>query len=120
MNISEAASRSGLSVSTIRYYEKLKLCPAVRRSASGKRHFTLVDVDWLILLSSLRETGMPLSQMRDFAELYEGGDATVIERKAVLIQHRQSLNKRQSELDRCRDILDQKLSKYQEILEDMK
>lgn len=118
MKIAEVAERSGLSISTIRFYEKSRICPAVERGPDGKRRFSAGDVDWLLLLASLRTTGMPLSDMRAFASLYAAGNETVPQRKAALLAHRQSLVDRQEELDRCRAILERKLKKYDEILED--
>ena len=118
MKISEVAKRTELSVSTIRFYERSGLCPEIGRGSDGKRKFSATDADWLLLLASLRATGMSLSDMRAFAKLYASGDETISLRKAALAAHRRSLEDRQAELDRCRRILDQKLQKYDEILED--
>lgn len=118
MKISKVAQQTGLNISTIRFYEKSGLCPIINRGSDGKREFSATDRDWLLLLASLRATGMPLSDMRAFASLYASGDETVPQRKVALQAHRRSLEDRQSELDRCRTILDEKLQKYEEILED--
>ncbi|WP_371170676.1 MerR family transcriptional regulator [Aliiroseovarius sp. 2305UL8-7] len=118
MKISEVSERTGLSISTIRFYEKSGLCPFIKRDPSGDRHFSETNTDWLALLASLRTTGMPLSEMRVFAELYASGDETIPERKAALLAHRQRLELRQAELDRCRKILERKLQRYDEILKD--
>lgn len=118
MKISEVAELTGLSIPTIRFYEKSGLCPIIERGVDGKRRFSKTDADWLELLGSLRSTGMPMSDMRAFADLYASGDATIPKRKAALLAHRQSLEVRQAELERCRTILDRKLQRYDEILED--
>lgn len=120
MKISEVAELTGLSISTIRFYEKSGLCPFIERGANGKRRFSKTDADWLDLLASLRATGMPLSEMRVFADLYASGDSTIPKRKAALLAHRQNLEVRQAELERCRTILDRKLQKYYEIMKDQK
>ncbi|MEE9454230.1 MAG: MerR family transcriptional regulator [Paracoccaceae bacterium] len=117
MKISEVAERTGLSISVIRFYEKSGLCPPIERGSDGKRTFSAIDTDWLVLLASLRATGMPMSDMRAFAELYASGDEKIGERKAALLAHRQGLEARQTELDRCRAILDRKLEIYDGILE---
>ncbi|MHC2797719.1 DNA-binding transcriptional MerR regulator [Mesorhizobium jarvisii] len=109
MNISEAGSRSGLSVDTIRYYEKLGLLPRIARDRAGKRQFSMEDIDWLVLLSSLRETGMPLKKMRHFAQLYQMGNATLSERKTLLLDHASHLNKQRAALDRCAKLLAYKI-----------
>lgn len=118
MKISEVAKRSGLSISTIRYYEKSGLCPFIQRGADGKRWFSKADADWLDLLASLRSTGMPLAEMRAFADLYASGGGKIPERKAVLLAHKQRLDNRQAELDLCRVILDRKLRRYDEMIKD--
>lgn len=118
MKISEVAACSGLSISAIRFYEKSGLCPFVQRGSDGKRRFSKTDADWLELLASLRSTGMPLAEMRAFAELYASGDDKIPERKAVLLAHGRRLDHRQVELDRCRAILDRKLKRYDEIIGD--
>jgi DNA-binding transcriptional MerR regulator len=117
MKIAEVATRTGLSISTIRFYEKSGLCPAIERGPDGKRQFSATNTDWLLLLASLRATGMPLADMRRFATLYALGNETIPQRKTALLAHRQSLADRQAELDRCRTILERKLNKYDEILE---
>ena len=115
MMISEAALRSGLSVDTIRFYEKSGILPAVDRGPDGNRRFSPENVDWLVLLASLRETGMPMDRMRRFAELYRHGDVTVPERRRMLEEHSAQLARRREALDRCADLLDHKLKRYDEI-----
>jgi len=116
MKITEAAECTGLSISTIRYYERLGICPLIQRGTDGKRRFCTNDIDWLLLLASLRATGMSLSDMRAFARLYASGDETIVQRKSALLEHRKSLEDKQLELDRCRSILDRKLKIYDQKL----
>lgn len=115
MKISEIAARTGLSIATIRYYEGTGLCPAILRGADGQRRFSVKDLDWLALLSSLRETGMPMAEMRIFAALYHAGDDTVTDRKAMLLAHDRRLAERQDQIDRCRRLLAVKMARYDEI-----
>ncbi|MEL6791981.1 MAG: MerR family transcriptional regulator [Pseudomonadota bacterium] len=115
MKISEVADRSGLSIDTIRYYERIGLCPPVQRGSDGHRAFTQEGLDWLTLLASLRETGMPMERMRAFADLYRGGDATVAERRAILLEHRERLKEQHDRIARCETLLDHKLERYEAI-----
>ncbi|MER9976147.1 MerR family transcriptional regulator [Mesorhizobium sp. M0085] len=119
MRISEAASTSGLSIDTIRYYEKLDLLPKIARGSDGKRDFSAETVEWLILLSSLRETGMPMERMLYFAQLYQRGNETLSERKAILLDHAAHLEKRRTALDRCAEVLAYKLKRYDEMTEEL-
>ncbi|MCE8509622.1 MerR family transcriptional regulator [Ruegeria pomeroyi] len=115
MKIAEAADRSGLSIDTIRFYERSGLLPPIARGADGMRRFSPETADWLRLLASLRETGMELRAMRRFAELYRQGDATIPERRRMLQEHAANLELRRAALDRCAALLAHKLQRYSEI-----
>ena len=115
MRIAEAAETSGLSIDTIRYYEKSGLVPKIRRGADGQRRFSAENVEWLCLLYSLRQTGMTMKQMHRFAMLYQAGESTVRERKEILLAHFEYLKHRRAELDRCEELLTRKLALYERI-----
>lgn len=114
MRIAEAALRSGLSVDTIRYYEKSGIVPEIQRGPDRQRRFSEENVDWLTLLFWLRETGMAMKTMYRFASLYQAGDHTIPERKQVLLAHAVHLKKRKADLDRCEEMLAYKLAIYED------
>ena len=114
MRIAEAASKSGLSVDTIRFYEKSGLLPKIVRGTDGNRRFSAEVVDWLVLLYWLRETGMPMKTMQEFAILYRAGDATMPQRKKILLTHAAHLEERRAALDRCEEILAYKIKIYED------
>lgn len=117
MKISEAADRCGLSIDTIRFYERSGLLPVIARDPGGRRHFRSEDVDWLILLASLRETGMPMKDMQHFAELYRQGDTSIPQRRRALERHSVHLAERRAALERCSELLTFKLKRYDQIEE---
>jgi DNA-binding transcriptional MerR regulator len=82
-----ASARSGFSLDTLRYYERIGLLYDIRRTAGGQRVFTEDDLDWLGVLRCLRETGMPIADMRRYAELARYGETTNAERLRVLREH---------------------------------
>ena len=59
-SIGEISQRLDIAPSALRYYEKEGLLPFVERSDSGIRQFTDIDLEWLIIIDSLKKTGMPL------------------------------------------------------------
>jgi DNA-binding transcriptional MerR regulator len=83
----QVAARTGFSLDTLRYYERIGLLHQIGRTAGGQRRFTDVDVLWLLMLRCLRDTGMPIARMLRYAELARGGDETVAERIALLEEH---------------------------------
>lgn len=113
MKITEAARASGLSSDTIRYYEASGMLPEIRRSPDGHRIFGAREVDWLTLLYWLRETGMPLKQMKRFTMLAKAGNATVAERRGILLAHREELDRRRAQLVKCEDVLALKIASYE-------
>jgi DNA-binding transcriptional MerR regulator len=87
----EVAERTGFSLDTLRYYERIGLLHEIDRTPGGQRRFTEHDVLWLLMFRCLRESGMPIAQMLRFAELARGSDETVAERLALLEAHDQRI-----------------------------
>lgn len=112
MRIAEAAHRCSLSIDTIRYYEKSGLLPEISRGSDGKRRFTTENIEWLVLLGSLRATGMSMKTMSRFAGFYRDGHQTIPERREILLAHSNQLRLRRRELDRCEKLLSYKLKMY--------
>ncbi|MEV4254596.1 MerR family transcriptional regulator [Spirillospora sp. NPDC049652] len=83
----ETAEKSGFSIDTLRYYEKIGLLDGIARNASGRRVFTDDDLGWLGMLRCLRETGMPIAEMLRYSELARGGEETFAERLELLQEH---------------------------------
>lgn len=115
MRISEASTKSGLSADTIRYYEKSGIVPPIARGPDGLRRFSPENLEWLTLLYWLRKTGMPMKEMQRFASFYRQGEATVPQRRDLLLKHEQRLQERRADLARCEEVLSYKLAAYDRI-----
>ncbi|MEU8416573.1 MerR family transcriptional regulator [Amycolatopsis japonica] len=114
-SIAEAARRSGLSIDTLRYYERIKLVEPPARDAAGRRAYTDDDLGWLGFLTKLRLTGMPIKRMREYASLRHHGAASAGRRKSILVDQRASVAERIAELQTCLDILDYKIDHYDQV-----
>jgi DNA-binding transcriptional MerR regulator len=90
----EAVEKTGFSLDTLRYYERIGLLDSVERNAGGQRVFTDDDLAWLKVLRCLRDTGMPIACMRRYAELARGGDATFAERAELLEEHDREIDRK--------------------------
>ena len=54
----------------LRYYERAGLMlRRVGRAPSSHRRYTADDVRWIVLLTRLRATGMPIRRVREYAAL---------------------------------------------------
>ncbi|MFD8596096.1 MerR family transcriptional regulator [Kitasatospora sp. NPDC059646] len=113
----EAAERSGFTLDTLRYYERIGLLTAITRATSGHRRFSPDDLAWLGILRCLRDTGMPIADMRRYAELArtEGPDS-LLDRIALLEKHDSAVNERIALLERQRTHLRDKIDYYRSVL----
>jgi DNA-binding transcriptional MerR regulator len=109
---SQAAEQSGFSLDTLRYYERIGLLDGIDRAPSGHRRFGDKDMEWLGVLRCLRDTGMPIAQMRRYAELARGGQATLAERLNLLTEHDASVQDRIAMLQAQRAHLREKIDWY--------
>ncbi len=112
----ETVERSGFSLDTLRYYERIGLLPALARSASGHRRFTEQDLRWLSVLRCLRDTGMPIADMRRYADLARSGDpASLAERVALLEKHDAAVEEHIASLRTQQQHLREKIRYYHSI-----
>ncbi|MEV4540967.1 MerR family transcriptional regulator [Micromonospora echinaurantiaca] len=112
LTVGEAAERVGLTTYTLRWYEQEGLVAPVGRDSAGRRRYTPGDVDWLFLLTRLRRTGMPVRDMRRYADLARQGDGTLGARRALFEAHRARVLARMADLAEDLKVLDHKIDAY--------
>ncbi|MBN2470911.1 MAG: MerR family transcriptional regulator [Anaerolineae bacterium] len=112
LTIQEVAAETGLSEHTLRYYEKIGLINPVRRAANGHRRYTVNDVGWIQFLNRLRTTGMPITQMQQYAELQRQGDSTIGARLELLRAHRETVLAQLAELNENLAVIEYKIDWY--------
>lgn len=115
--IGEVAEKTGVSVHTLRYYERIGLVAPVGRGANGRRAYDEGDVTWVHMLTLLRATGMGIRDMLAFAELTRAGKHTVPERVEVLERHRRAMQELMCRYTEHLQRLDQKIAGYRSSLE---
>ena len=115
LSISDAAHATGLSVHTLRYYERagLMLDP-VERAPSSHRRYTEDEIRWVTLLTRLRATGMPIRRIRDYADLVRAGDGNEDERLALLEAHRTAVLEQLEVMRANLDAIEFKIERYRE------
>jgi len=116
LTISDAAEKSGISAHTLRYWERAGLLQPVTRNGSGHRRYAEDDLERIKFLTKLRATGMPIRQVRRYAELLYGGDDTNEERLALLTEHREAVRARLEETAGHLELIDWKIDLYRERL----
>lgn len=86
MLISELAQRTGLSMDTIRFYEKQGLLDDTHyeRTANNYRHYSEVAVQRLELVKMGQLTGFTLSEMRQAIRAWETDELSPQEKEVYL------------------------------------
>ncbi|MER5618075.1 MULTISPECIES: MerR family transcriptional regulator [unclassified Streptomyces] len=113
LTIGEAARRTGVSVHTLRYYERVGLVvSAIDRTSGGRRRYHQLDLDWINVCTRLRATDMPIKAIRRYAELVTAGAGNEQERLALLESHHADVAARIAELQDNLKIVDHKIDVY--------
>jgi DNA-binding transcriptional MerR regulator len=113
VRIAEAARRTGVSVHTLRYYERAGLVVTpVDRTDGGRRRYRKLDLDWIKICTRLRATGMPIKGIRRYAELVSAGPGNEQERLALLEAHRADVTAQLAEIQKNLQLIDHKIDVY--------
>lgn len=93
LTIQQTAEACGLTVHTLRYYERIGLIKPIPRRSNGHRLYRADDLSWIAFLLRLRATGMSIEEMQRYAQLREQGEQlpSVAERKAMLAKHAETV-----------------------------
>lgn len=116
LTIKEAAEQTGLTAHTLRYYEQEGLLPELKRDERGNRLFEPSDMDWLHFICCLRDTGMPVSRVRHFAELAFQGDHTMRERLQILQEHKRATERKLEEMSGFLSKITHKAAWYEQLV----
>ena len=113
MKIAEVSEKYGLSVDTLRYYERVGLIPTVNRNESGIRDYNELDLRRVDFIKCMRSAGLPIEVLIDYVALVQKGDQTIDARKEMLIEQRGLLLSRMNEMQKTLDILNHKIEVYE-------
>ena len=111
LTIQQAAQRSGLSVDTLRYYERAGLLVSVERLPNGHRRYHASDLQWIDLLKCLRASAMPISEIQRYAASMRQGAATASARREQLEDHRRKVVAQLEEMQSTLERLDTKIGR---------
>ena len=115
-SIGDFSKLTGLSIHTLRYYEHEGLITPERNS-SNRRRYSDKDLIWIEFIKRLKDTGMPIKEIKHYAKLRAAGDPTIFERMEMLVQHRQTLNQQIAMLQEHKIKLDEKIEFYRKEIE---
>ena len=105
MNIGKAASLSGLTVKTVRYYSDIGIIKPVIDTNTGYRDFSEPDLAKLQFVAKARKFDFSLDDCRELLALYENKDRSSKEVKALTLEKVAEIDLKLKELKTLRDQL---------------
>ncbi len=93
MQIGEISKKTGLSISTLRYYDKHGLLQNIGRSNGGIRKFDDKDLEALRIILCLKTSGMKISEIKQFMDWCNEGDTTIDKRLNMFYEQEKNINK---------------------------
>ncbi|CUS26401.1 hypothetical protein FC70_GL001487 [Paucilactobacillus oligofermentans DSM 15707 = LMG 22743] len=113
-SIGEFSKICGLTIDTLRFYEKNELVFS-NRDANNRRFYTEQDVIWIEFIIRLKKTGMSIKKMKSYAKLRYEGDSTIPKRLKILFDQLDDLHKSQNEIDDHIKFIEHKIKTYLDI-----
>ena len=116
MTIAEVSKNLNISADTLRYYERIGLIPSVPRNKSGIRDYDENSIGWINFIKCMRKAGLPIEVLIEYVALYQMGDSTNEARKNLLVEQREELLAKITELKETLEYLNKKIERYDEIM----
>ena len=115
LSIGEASAATGVSIETLRYYEREGLLlEKAPRDSGGRRRYQMSDLAWIAGLVVLRETGMSIADMTVIADLSRR-EGTEAERLEFFERHRKNVIEQMERTKRHLLAIDKKIAAYREV-----
>ncbi|MGY1752244.1 MerR family transcriptional regulator [Blastococcus sp. SYSU D01042] len=114
--IREVSEQTGLSIDTLRWYEREGLIPLVQRTADGRRRYPPAAVRFIRLVQALRRTGMPVADVRAFVQLGGGTPDVHPLRLRLLEQQTEAIEARLAQLREDLAVVQAKTAEYRRLI----
>ena len=111
-SIGDISKMLNISISTLRYYDKEGLLPLVNRTSGNIRIFDDTDIECLKMIECLKNTGMPLKNIKQFFEWCEEGDSTIDQRYELFVHQKEKTEKQISLLQNALERINYKCEFY--------
>ena len=108
LKIGEVATRAGVSVDALRYYERMKLLPRARRTSGGFRLFGSESVERVQFIKQAQQLGLSLDEIKGL--LTTGGAAECRRVRDLLAPKLEELDTRMKAMKQFRQMLKQHLA----------
>lgn len=120
MTITEVSHYFNIKPDTLRYYEKIGLMGPVKRDEQGKRDYSQQDIKHLEFIRCMRKAGLSIETLVHYIELIKKGNKTLVERRELLLNEKNQLEKQIEDHQTALERLNMKIKKYDELIKQNK
>lgn len=110
--INEVSEMTNIPSHTLRYYEKEGIIPTIDRDSGGRREYTDENIKWIEIVICLKETKMPIVEIKEIVKLSIIGDSTIEKRKEILEKHRKRVEEELNSIKKNLKKIDKKIDFY--------
>jgi DNA-binding transcriptional MerR regulator len=116
VGIREVSERTGLSLDTLRWYEREGLLAHVGRRSDGRRQYSEVAIGFVRLVQVLRRTGMPVAEVRAFVQLGWGELEQHAARVVLLERHAAAVEEQRERLRADQATIQGEIAHYRDLI----
>lgn len=115
-SMKEACTLTNMTYENLKFYCNEGLVPNVKRDRRNYRVFDEHDIKWIQSLNCLKSCGMSIAEMKQYLALCMEGEGTILERKVILAEKKETLLQSITELQKAVAYIDWKQRFYDDVL----
>ena len=116
-SIGEVSKLTGLSVPTLRYYDKEGLIPNINRNENGLRDFNDQDLNTIHIVTCIKGAGASIREIKEYMDLCQLGDLTLEARKQFFIEKKRDVEEQMKKLNEIIMTVEMKIKYYEDAIE---
>lgn len=116
-SIGEVANATGISISTLRYYDREGMFPDMERSNGGIRVFSDTEINTLRVIECLKSSGMSIKSIKEFLIWCKEGDSSLGKRREMFHDRLEEVEKQIAALQKTKNMLKYKCWYYDTAVE---
>lgn len=114
--IKQVAEKMGVSVSTLRYYDKEGLLPFIEKKENGTRIFKESDLRALEIIACMKSSGMPIKEIKRYMDMCLEGDSTLKKRLDIFLNRKEIIKEQMEELNKTMSVIEYKIKYYEKAI----
>ena len=115
-SMKEACTLTNMTYENLKFYCNEGLVPNVKRDRRNYRVFDEHDIKWIQSLNCLKSCGISIAEMKQYLALCMEGEGTILERKVILAEKKETLLQSITELQKAVAYIDWKQRFYDDVL----